>query len=207
MFLIRQFYFPALGFLINGLFWSLTTLAFAMWRMKARGVSWSDLGLRQPKSVKTAVLATLATLGLAIGFTIVFQIVGDQIELGLAPDTSDESAVSKFGDLQNNWLLFLSIMPLVWLESCLEELLDRGFLINWIERTLAGGLFATVVAVILQALIFGFRHSYDLSERSITVGLVGLAMGIGYVAFGRNLWPLILAHCTLNTVSMIDRVI
>ena len=54
-------------------------------------------------------------------------------------------------------------------------------------------------------MIFGFRHSYDLSERSITVGLIGLAMGIGYVAFGRNLWPLILAHCSLNTISMIDR--
>ena len=54
-------------------------------------------------------------------------------------------------------------------------------------------------------MIFGFRHSYDLSERSITVGLIGLAMGIGYVAVGRNLWPLILAHGSLNTISMIDR--
>ena len=77
---------------------------------------------------------------------------------------------------------------------------------NWIERMFSGTLVATILAVILQAVIFGFRHSYDLSERSITVGLIGLAMGIGYVAFGRNLWPLILAHCLLNTMSMIDRV-
>jgi membrane protease YdiL (CAAX protease family) len=69
----------------------------------------------------------------------------------------------------------------------------------------SGGLFATVLAVVLQAMIFGFRHSYDLSERSITVGLIGLAMGIGYVVFGRNLWPLIFAHGTLNTMSMIGR--
>ena len=67
-------------------------------------------------------------------------------------------------------------------------------------------LLATVLAVILQAAIFGFRHSNDLSERSITVGLIGLAMGVGYVVFGRNLWPLILAHCALNTSSMLDRV-
>ena len=77
---------------------------------------------------------------------------------------------------------------------------------NWIERMFAGGLFATVLAVVLQATIFGFRHSNDLSERSITVGLIGLAMGIGYVVFGRNLWPLIFAHCALNTMSMIDKV-
>jgi len=84
--------------------------------------------------------------------------------------------------------------------------LDRGFLMNWIERMLSSTVFATVVAVVLQAMIFGFRHSQDLSERSITVGLIGLAMGIGYVAFGRNLWPLIFAHCALNTMSMMDRV-
>jgi len=60
--------------------------------------------------------------------------------------------------------------------------------------------------VITQAAIFGFRHSNDFSERSITVGLIGLVMGIGYVTFGRNLWPLIIAHCVLNTMSMIGRV-
>ena len=86
-------------------------------------------------------------------------------------------------------------------------MLDRGFLLNWIERTLPAGLLATAFAVVAQAAIFGFRHSHDLSERSITVGLIGLAMGVGYVVFGRNLWPLILAHCALNTLSMIDRVV
>ena len=44
------------------------------------------------------------------------------------------------------------------------------------------------------------------TERSITVGLIGLGMGVGYVLFGRNLWSFILAHCVLNTVSMLDRV-
>jgi len=104
-------------------------------------------------------------------------------------------------------LLFLAIIPLVWLESALEELLDRGFLISWIERTLSSTTVATVLAVVLQAAIFGLRHSYDLLERSVTVALIGLAMGIGYVAFGRNLWSLILAHCLLNTASMVERVV
>jgi membrane protease YdiL (CAAX protease family) len=88
----------------------------------------------------------------------------------------------------------------------LEELLDRGFLINWFEKLFSKTTIATILAVILQALIFGFRHSYDLSDRSIRVGLIGLIMGIAYVKFGRNLWPLIIAHCLLNTMSMIDRV-
>ena len=206
MFLIREVYFSEIGFIANGLLWSFTTLAVATWRMKARGVSWTDLGLCAPKNYKVALIATVSVLGLAVISVVLFQVMKDQLALGVARDNSGESAVSKFGDLHGNWILFLTIIPFVWLESLLEEVLDRGFLMNWIERTLSSSLFATIFAVIAQAAIFGFRHSYDLSERSITVGLIGLAMGVGYVVFGRNLWPLIVAHCVLNTLSMLDRV-
>ena len=77
---------------------------------------------------------------------------------------------------------------------------------NWFERLFSKTSFATILVVVFQAAIFGFRHSYDLSERSITVGLIGLIRGIAYMAFGRNLWPLIIAHCLLNTMSMLERV-
>ena len=102
---------------------------------------------------------------------------------------------------------FFLIIPFIWLESMLEELLDRGFLMNWFEQLFSKTSFATILAVVLQAAIFGFRHSYDLSERSITVGLIGLVMGTAYVVFGRNLWPLIIAHVILNTMSMVERVL
>ena len=206
MFLIREVYFPSFGFMANGLFWSLTTLVVATWRMKARGVTWAELGLCKPEHIKRVVMATVSILGMAIASIVIFGMLKDWLSLDLSPDTSNESAASKFGDLKDNWSLFFSIIPLIWIESFLEELLDRGFLMNWIERMFSSTLLATVLAVILQAVIFGFRHSNDLSERSITVGLIGLAMGVGYVVFGRNLWPLILAHCALNTMSMLDRV-
>ena len=206
MFLIREVHFSSFGFVANGLFWSLSTLVVATWRMKVRGVSWANLGLRKPKQLKTVVVATSVIIGMAIGSIIIFQMLTDQFSWNLAPDTSNEDAASKFGELKNNWGWFFSIIPFIWLESFLEEVLDRGFLMNWIERMFSATLLATVLAVGLQAVIFGFRHSNDFSERSITVGLIGLAMGVGYLVFGRNLWPPILAHCALNTISMIDRV-
>ena len=206
IFLVREVYFQSLGFLANGLFWSFTGLAVAVWRMKARGVTWNELGLCKPAHLKKLVTGTAITLGMAIGSIVIFEILKDQFAWNLSPDTSNEAAVSKFGNLENNWILFFSIIPVIWLESFLEEILDRGFMMNWIERMFSSTLFATVLAVVLQAAIFGFRHSNDFSERSITVGLLGLGMGLGYVLFGRNLWPLILAHCVLNTVSMLDRV-
>jgi len=206
MFLIREVYFSSFGFMTNGLFWSLTTLVVATWRMRARGVTWTELGLRKPDNIKKVVVATVAILAMAITSIVIFQSLKDGLSLDVSPDISNETAVSRFGDLENNWSLFFSIIPLIWLESFLEEVLDRGFLMNWIERMFSSTLVATILAVILQAAIFGFRHSNDLSERSITVGLIGIAMGVGYVVFGRNLWPLILAHCALNTMSMLDRV-
>lgn len=206
MFLIREIYFSKVGFIVNGLFWSFSTLIIATWRMKARNVSWKDLGLSKPRSIKKTLLVTIGIL-IAIPLSIMlFEMTKDYLPISLEPKNYSENSASKFGNLKGNWLLFFTIMPAVLLESMLEELLDRGFLINWFEKLFSKTTLATILAVILQALIFGFRHSYDLSERSIRVGLIGLIMGIAYVKFGRNLWPLIIAHCVLNTMSMVDRV-
>jgi CAAX protease family protein len=207
MFLVREIYVPKVGFIANGLFWSFTTLVIATWRMRVRKVTWKDLGLRKPDNFgKTIGIAALILAATMISL-IAFNILKDHLPFSLASDTSSESAVSKFGDLKGNWSHFFLIIPFILLESMLEELLDRGFLMNWIEKLFSTTSFATVIAVILQAAIFGYRHSNDFSERSITVGIIGLIMGIAYVKFGRNLWPLIIAHCVLNAGSMIGRVL
>ncbi|WP_109301408.1 CPBP family intramembrane glutamic endopeptidase [Aquimarina sp. AU474] len=206
MFLIREIYFPKVGFIVNGLFWSFSTLIIATWRMRVRNISWKDIGLRKPENIKRTLLISIGILVVTVLSIMFFHIIKDYLPFSIIQDNYSHNSASKFGDLKGNWLLFFTIIPAVLVESMLEELLDRGFLINWLERLFSSTTFATAIAVILQAIIFGFRHSNDLSVRSITVGLIGLVMGIGYVKFGRNLWPLIIAHCTLNTMSMIDRV-
>ena len=206
MFLIREVYFPQFPFITNGLMWSFSTLIIASWRMKVRNITWKDLGLRKPENLLKTLLITIGILITIPILIIVFQQIQDLLPINLSPDTSSQDAVSKFGDLKGNWTHFFTIIPFILLQSSLEELLDRGFLINWFERLFSKTSFATTIAVLLQAMIFGFRHSYDISERSITVGIIGLVMGITYVKFGRNLWPLIIAHCILNTMSMMGKV-
>ncbi len=206
MFLIREIYVPKAGFIANGLFWSLSTLAVASWRMKARGVSWKDLGLVKPKNIWKTLGASAIILVCVVISILAFELIKDNLSLSITPDNSSETASSKFGELKDNWGHFFLIIPFIWLESMLEELLERGFLLHWIEKLFSMTTLATIIAVVLQAAIFGFRHSNDFSERSITVGLIGLVMGIAYVKFGRNLWPLIIAHCVLNTMSMMERV-
>jgi len=207
MFLVREITIPDVGFITNGLFYSFTTLIIATWRMRVRGVTWKDLGLRKPKSfLKTLGVSALILVSVIVSI-ILFEIVKDNLPFSIAADSSSESAVSKFGDLKGNWPHFFSIIFFILIESMLEELLDRGFLMNWLERLFSKTSLATVLAIIFQAAIFGFRHSYDLSARSITVGIIGLIMGIAYMYFGRNLWPLIIAHCVLNSMSMLERVL
>jgi hypothetical protein len=206
MFLIREIYFPNVGFIVNGLFWSFSTLVIATWRMKVRNISWKDLGLRKPESIKKTLFVTIGILIAIVLSIAAFEMIKDYLPFSLEQKNYSENSASKFGNLKGNWLLFFTIIPAVLVESMLEELLDRGFLINWFEKLFSKTTIATILAVILQALIFGFRHSYDLSDRSIRVGLIGLIMGIAYVKFGRNLWSLIIAHCVLNTISMVDRV-
>jgi len=203
MFLVREISIPNAGFITNGFINSFTTLVVASLIMRVRGVTWKELGLTNPKNLKTTLMVT----GFILVSIMIFELIKDQLPFLLEPDTSEKSAVSKFGDLKGNWTLFFSIITFILVESFLEELLDRGFLMNWFERLFSKTSLNTILAVIFQAAIFGFRHSYDLSERSITVGLIGLIMGIAYMAFGRNLWPLIIAHCILNTMSMLERVI
>jgi len=205
MFLVREIYIQEVGFIANGLFWSFTTLVVATWRMRARGVSWKDLGFRKPKNfAKTLGISALILATVMISI-IVFEIIKDQLPFSIAPDTSAEG--SRFGNLKGNWTLFFSIIIFVWIESLLEELLDRGFLMNWFERLFSKSSYATIFAVIVQAAIFGFRHfpSHGLSG-AITVSIIGLIMGTAYMVFGRNLWPLIIAHCILNTISMLERI-
>ena len=206
MFLVREIYIPKAGFIANGLFWSFTTLVVATWRMRVRGVTWKELGLRKPENFgKTLGISVMIFVTVLISL-VTYEIMKDHLPFSLASDTSSESAESKFGNLKGNWLHFFLIIPFIWMESMLEELLDRGFLMNWFEKLFSKTSFATVIAVILQAVIFGFRHTNDISERSITVAIIGLIMGIAYVKFGRNLWPLIIAHSILNTMSMVERV-
>ena len=159
MFLIREVYFSQLPFIVNGLMWSFSTLIIALWRMKVRNITWKDLGLQKPENLLKTLLVTIGILVSIPILIIVFQQIQNLLPINLTPDTSSEDAVSKFGDLKGNWIHFFTIIPFILLQSALEELLDRGFLINWFERLFSKTSFATSIAVLLQAMIFGFRHS------------------------------------------------
>lgn len=203
MFLIRETSIPNSHYLITGFLYSGTTLIVATLMMRRRGVTWKSLGLRRPKSIKKTLLSALVIFITVIATFLIFNIIQDQFAVVKESSEAAKGTSTGYSLSNGDYSYVFSVILFVWLQSALEELLERGFLITWVEGMFSNVKFKTVIAIIFQACIWGFRHSYDISERSISVALVGIVMGIAYVKLDRNLWPIIIAHCAMNTMSLI----
>ena len=73
-----------------------------------------------------------------------------------------------------------------------EEVLYRGFLIGYAARFMPA-----VVAVALTSVAFGFGHLYQGPTNAVRTGVVGLVMGLAYLAIGA-VWPLMLVHAIVD---------
>jgi membrane protease YdiL (CAAX protease family) len=62
---------------------------------------------------------------------------------------------------------------------------------------------AWAIALVVSAVIFGLGHAYQGPAGVIKTGAIGLAFGLAYLAVGRNLWPLIIAHGLIDTLDFV----
>lgn len=203
MFLIRETSIPNTHYLVTGFLYSGTTLIVATWMMKRRGITWKNLGLVRPKSIKMTLLSSVVIFITIIAMLLIFNLIQDSFSVVKESNEAAKGTITGYSLSNGDYGYVFSIIIFVWIQSALEELLERGFLITWIEGLFSNVKFKTTIAIIVQACIWGFRHSYDISERSISVALIGIIMGIAYVKLDRNLWPVIIAHCAMNTLSLI----
>lgn len=195
MLLTRQVYIEQIGFWGNTLFRSCATVGTATVLLYLRKQSWKSLGLIKPSNIRRMLGITVITFISTIVCILTYK------SISCSPQETSDTAQG-LEVVRKSLLYQIFIVICIWTESILEELQDRGFLLNRLESLFGNKHFSTILAVFIQAVIFGFRHSYDLSDRSITTGLIGLIFGIAYVFSGRNLWPLIIAHIVLNSTSM-----
>lgn len=201
MFLVREIRIDTLGFWGQTLFRTITTVAVATVLLRYRKQTWKTLGLSRPTSLLRALgVSAIILAGTVISLVIFETFIRDLLFSSTAPTIQSKTELQ----IHETAPYFFSVLLFVWIESFLEELQDRGFSLNRFNTLFGKTQLATALAVLSQAAIFGFRHSYDFSPRSITVGLIGLVFGIVYVLTGRNLWPLIVAHIILNTMSIAD---
>lgn len=196
MFLAREVHIEQIGFWGNTLMRSFATVGTATALLYFRKQSWKNLGLTKPNNI-------WKMLGI-VAITFIATIVSIMVYKIISPSPQEAAEVSEeiVEVIKKSLPYQISIVFFIWTESMLEELQDRGFSLNRFESLFGNKLISTILAVLIQAVIFGFRHSYDFSDRSITTGLIGLVFGAMYVLSGRNLWPLIIAHIVLNSMSI-----
>lgn len=175
---------------------------FFLWGVsRMRNVGWGHFGLTRPKSWFRIVLMAF---GVALAVLAAVKTVINPITNAL-PNSGTQD-LSRFdyltGDLPN---LILQLV-IVWLTAgFLEEFLFRGYLMNRLIDLLGKhSTLAWVLALVGQAIIFGLVHAYQSPVGMFKVGVIGLVFGFCYLALGRNLWPLILAHGFIDSLDMVS---
>ena len=176
-----------------------STIILAAILIRRRGIGWAELGLRRPANIwVTLGQAALTFIGTGVVLYLAYQFVGLYFEKA-------ETTVSRFGDMEGNIALYLWWVLLGWVVGgFFEEMLFRGFLLSRIEAMFGGNRLSTVIAVFLQAAVFGVIHFYYQGAfGALTLFAAASFIGLCYVLFGRNLWPLILSHGLLNTLGFL----
>ena len=175
-------------------------LALVLW-LKLRGEKLSDFGLIVPR--RWLLYAALG-VGLAAVDIVVDGIVRSiSTPLIVSWTGADPHLDQKtFAELKGNLPLFLMVVPSIWLFAGFgEEFLYRGYLLNRIAQILGGSRAAWVVAVIGQAAAFGLAHFYQGPVGMFPIFVGGLLSGTVSVAWGRNLWPVMVAHGLVDTLG------
>ncbi len=193
-FVAARYGFAAIGAPFPGQWALACALCAAGWRMHRAGVGVADLGLRRPAHWPRAIgWAMVAYLGAILLNALVVAPLSNALGLAALDTTA-------LGDLRGNLPRLAGMLLLTWtLVAFGEELLFRGFLLTRLESMLGSG----GAAVLAQALLFGAGHAYLGARGALTAGAVGLAFGTVYLFAGRNLWPLVIAHGLIDSVSLV----
>lgn len=177
-----------------------STLILVAILMHFRGNKWATIGLRKPPSWLKLVGQVLLVL---VGTILVGALVSKGLGSLLGAPEVDRS---RFEAIEGNLMMFLWWALVGWVVGGFaEEMIFRGFLLNRVEALLADKRFATVFAVLFQAFFFGLIHFYNRGlVPALTIAAVAITLAAFYLRFGRNLWPLILAHGTIDTLSFLE---
>jgi len=158
------------------------------------------LGFRAPENWWTAPIWIFAILAVfVVAQNLVPIAINQFIELP-QPD------MSRYDFIRGNLLAAIGMgIGLPVLAAVPEEIIYRGFLIERLDTLIGEMKGSAVLAVMLQALIFGSVHfQWGLGGMLMTV-IMGLVWGFAFLWCGRNLWIVILAH-SLAHVALVTTI-
>ncbi|WP_052503380.1 CPBP family intramembrane glutamic endopeptidase [Lacinutrix sp. Hel_I_90] len=171
--------------------------------MKRRKAMWRDLGLLLPKEKRQWFI----NIGLALATVlVVFLLMGLILDPILSHFGLEKPAevANRFQFFLGKPILFITyLITVVWIGAALgEELLMRGYLLNRLTDVFGTNKIGWIVAMLIHAIIFGMLHVYQGLAGIITTTFIALIFGTVYLVAKKRLFPVILAHLIINTISL-----
>lgn len=179
-------------------------LVIVFFYLRRRGQSWSWIGLVPVNSRRQFLFLPFQIILAFIAIALTSLLLGMGGEaLGIEfmrPNSS--GAESRFGDVAGNTQLYLLWLAIVWIAGPAEELYFRGFMIGQLRDAFGASRTATILSIIIPALIFGIGHIYYQGLRGLVItGGIGITLGILYLLYRRNIWPLMIGHAAFNSLT------
>ena len=171
--------------------------------MKKRGIKWRQFGMRLPKSRKEWItdiaLAFLSVILVIVFMALILDPFVNYLGLESPPESHD-----RFAFFLGKPLLFISyLIGVVWFGAALgEELLMRGYVLNRLVNFFGDSKLSKFAALSVQAFIFGLLHAYQGLPGIIGTGMVALIFGTIYFSANQRLFPVIIGHGIINTISL-----
>lgn len=137
----------------------------------------------------------------AVAFLQISSVVVDPLLDGLFGAGRD---LSRFDDVRGSLPALLGVLALSWTFAAFgEEIAFRIVLLRGIWSALGDSTTASVIAVVLQAVIFGLVHLYQGPAGVVSTTLNGIVFGAVTVMARGAIWPAALAHGINNTIGLL----
>ena len=172
--------------------------------MKQKKLKWKELGFQLPVSLREWIInILLAFMAVIIVFLIMGLIIKPLLEnFGF---TNPTDVADRFAFFMGKPIIFIGyLIVVVWFGAALgEELLFRGYLLNRLVDFTGNNNSRIILAIIIHSTIFGSLHIYQGLAGVIATGCIALILGSIYFIIKRKLFPLIIAHAIINSISLI----
>ena len=143
-------------------------------------------------------------VGLALAAVAFLQITGLALEPVFENLLGTGRDLGRFDDVRGSLPQLLSVLALSWTFAALgEEIAFRIVLLGGLRSLLSDTEAAVIVAVVLQAAIFGFVHLYQGPAGIAGAALSGLVYGAITIMARGAIWPAALAHGVNNTIGLL----
>ena len=142
-------------------------------------------------------------LVLAVFGVFVLQISADFLAPIWELAFGEQRNLERFSGIEQSLPTLLTYLALSWTFAAFgEEIAFRIILMGGLKAALGGGALAAIIALVVQAAVFGLVHMYQGPAGIAGAAFSGLIFGVLTIAGRGAIWPAALAHGANNTIGL-----